>query len=178
MNLCRIEGCANAAGVPGSARGLCRAHYRRWQRYGDENEPVRRLRSYAGDTCSELGCEAEARINGLCLNDYAVARRRHDPEGQRRRNLAFRERHRANQEALMGRPRPDLCEMCGEPPIGRGKKSEAGICFDHDHTTGKPRGWLCDRCNKVLGLIRDDPALLERMADYLRFHAGVPAEAA
>lgn len=68
----------------------------------------------------------------------------------------------------MGRPRPERCELCNEPP-GPGY---AGICFDHDHATGKPRGWLCDRCNKVLGLVKDDPALLRSLAGYLEVHHG------
>ena len=32
---CSIEGCEGTAGEPGSARGWCRRHYRRWQRHGD-----------------------------------------------------------------------------------------------------------------------------------------------
>lgn len=32
---CSIDGCDGEAGVPGAARGWCRKHYTRWQRYGD-----------------------------------------------------------------------------------------------------------------------------------------------
>jgi hypothetical protein len=31
--------------------------------------------------------------------------------------------------------------------------------------------WLCDRCNKVLGLVRDDIGLLRAMVSYLEEHA-------
>lgn len=41
------------------------------------------------------------------------------------------------------------------------------ICLDHIHATGKFRGWLCDRCNRTLGLMKDDPALLRKMTDYI-----------
>ena len=42
----------------------------------------------------------------------------------------------AAQEVLVGRPRPDLCEVCKSP--------SRSVVFDHDHTTGKFRGWLCN----------------------------------
>lgn len=67
----------------------------------------------------------------------------------------------------MGRPRPECCELCGSQGYGRHGHKNAGICFDHDHATGKPRGWLCDRCNKVLGLVHDSVDLLTKMAEYL-----------
>jgi len=168
MPICLVPDCINEADLPGSARGLCRAHYRRWQRYGDEQEPSRRLQSYQGCECTEAGCHKPAVTNGLCVNHYAIIRRRNDPEGQKRRNLAFKERYRASQETAIGRPRPMVCELCGNPGYGvHGCKPAAGICFDHDHETGVPRGWLCDRCNKVLGLVRDSQDLLVKMAAYL-----------
>lgn len=39
---------------------------------------------------------------------------------------------------------------------------------DHDHTTGKIRGLLCNRCNRVLGLFRDNPDVIKRALDYVR----------
>jgi hypothetical protein len=43
--------------------------------------------------------------------------------------------------------------------------------IDHDHATGAVRDVLCQPCNSAIGLFRDDPALLERAALYLRTHA-------
>lgn len=39
---------------------------------------------------------------------------------------------------------------------------------DHCHATGKPRGVLCGSCNMALGLLKDNPEILERAASYLR----------
>lgn len=38
---------------------------------------------------------------------------------------------------------------------------------DHDHRTGLVRGLLCASCNKVLGMVRDDPNRLYRLTNYL-----------
>lgn len=177
---CAVQGCLNMAGVPGSAKGLCRAHYRRWQRYGTENEPLRRVVSWKGEKCADAGCDKPIMANGLCANHYAVQRRRNDPEGQRRRNQAFKERYRAKQEKLMGRPRPLYCELCNEHANSPFGHNFAGIVYDHDHATGLPRGWLCDRCNKVLGLVKDSAELLTKMANYLQGHGllGLPKRSA
>ncbi len=60
------------------------------------------------------------------------------------------------------RPRPMFCECCGNH--GAEKR---GIVFDHDHSTGLFRGWLCNRCNRVLGMCGDNPVLLRLLANYL-----------
>lgn len=56
-------------------------------------------------------------------------------------------------------PKPHLCELC---------RDGGKICLDHDHVTGKFRGWLCDRCNRAIGLLKDSPALVRRALEYLR----------
>ena len=38
---------------------------------------------------------------------------------------------------------------------------------DHCHTTGKVRGLLCAKCNKALGLFRDNVTIIRLAADYL-----------
>lgn len=40
-------------------------------------------------------------------------------------------------------------------------------CVDHCHTTNKVRGILCNPCNMSLGILKDSPATLRRLADYL-----------
>lgn len=38
---------------------------------------------------------------------------------------------------------------------------------DHCHESGVVRGLLCNRCNLVLGMVGDDPVVLEAMVGYL-----------
>lgn len=56
--------------------------------------------------------------------------------------------------------RPLLCEVCG----GRTKHS---LHLDHDHATGKFRGWLCHNCNSALGHVKDNVETLIKLAAYL-----------
>ena len=49
------------------------------------------------------------------------------------------------------RKMPDNCECCGRP---RGKKS---LCCDHIHGSDLFRGWICQACNKGIGMTIDDP---------------------
>lgn len=66
------------------------------------------------------------------------------------------------QERAAGRQRPLLCEVCGNPQ--KGKKV---LAFDHCHTHGHFRGWLCSLCNWALGNAKDNPDTLRKLADYL-----------
>jgi CRISPR/Cas system-associated protein Cas10 (large subunit of type III CRISPR-Cas system) len=54
------------------------------------------------------------------------------------------------------------CAICGNEQVGK------DLFIDHDHTTGKIRGLLCSTCNFAIGLLKDDPALCDTMATYLR----------
>ncbi len=62
-------------------------------------------------------------------------------------------------EELAGRKKTILCEVCGIA----GK-----ICFDHNHKTGKFRGWICSHCNFALGNVKDNPRILIALANYLK----------
>lgn len=66
-------------------------------------------------------------------------------------------------EKKAGRSKPEDCEVCG----AMGK-----ICYDHDHKSGQFRGWICWRCNIILGHARDSVDLMEKLSDYLKKHNG------
>lgn len=50
------------------------------------------------------------------------------------------------------------CAICREPDPP---------AIDHCHRTGRVRGLLCHKCNKGIGLLRDDPETLRIAASYL-----------
>lgn len=64
------------------------------------------------------------------------------------------------------RPMPLVCEICGRP----GQKGRAGdrvLHLDHNHVTGKFRGWLCFGCNTGLGKLGDNIEGLRQALAYL-----------
>jgi hypothetical protein len=91
------------------------------------------------------------------------------------RRLADPQRHLAKQRERYYGISPDdaealfeaqdrRCAICHtDTPNGRGTWH-----LDHDHRSGKVRGFLCQGCNNGLGFFRDDPLRLELAARYLR----------
>lgn len=57
----------------------------------------------------------------------------------------------------------DLCKKEVPPRVQRHK-----LHIDHDHRTGKIRGFLCNGCNTGLGKLGDDEAGLLRALEYIR----------
>jgi len=55
------------------------------------------------------------------------------------------------------------CNIC-KTPIKRGKKFH----IDHCHKTGVVRGALCNKCNVGIGLMQENPVVLQSAIDYLK----------
>lgn len=81
-------------------------------------------------------------------------------------NAKLRERNRAalGPAAKPTRPEPTHCEICR-------RTSKKALCLDHCHVTGLFRGWLCDLCNRGLGMLGDDLEGLKRAVTYLEWWA-------
>ena len=41
------------------------------------------------------------------------------------------------------------------------------LCVDHHHFTNEVRGLLCQRCNRAIGLLGDDPTVIRSAINYL-----------
>lgn len=61
------------------------------------------------------------------------------------------------------------CAICGATENSPGSKGKS-LAVDHDHTTGKVRGLLCDKCNRALGWLGEDHQRFIRAAEYLQKH--------
>jgi hypothetical protein len=53
-----------------------------------------------------------------------------------------------------------MCAICRSVEWDR-------LHVDHDHDTGVVRGLLCGKCNKAIGLLEDDPAVVRSAESYL-----------
>lgn len=169
MTKCSVVGCVGEAGLPGTARGLCRSHYKRFNRYGDAEVELRKVASWKGQQCWVRSCGRKITANGVCEMHYARVKRKQNRELLKTRSQAYLKRASDKRVALAGRPKPDACEVCTEP----GRR----IVFDHCHANGQFRGWICDRCNKTLGMVKDSPRLLIMLAEYLTTNGEAHVEA-
>ena len=59
------------------------------------------------------------------------------------------------------------CKACGV------KEGNRKLCIDHCHITGFFRGWLCQTCNRILGLSGDSEQRLLALAAFLKRANGV-----
>ncbi len=60
------------------------------------------------------------------------------------------------------------CDICGTKEFkGRSRKGY----IDHDHKTGKVRGFLCSHCNSGLGFFKDDVQLMKNAIAYIEKNA-------
>lgn len=57
-----------------------------------------------------------------------------------------------------------MCAVCSVPLERRGRNTHV----DHDHSSGFVRGLLCRRCNRALGLLKDEERVLQGAIRYLR----------
>jgi hypothetical protein len=61
----------------------------------------------------------------------------------------------------------DCCAICKRHKSEVTVKRKNHLCVDHNHSTGKIRGLLCDKCNRGIGLLCDDIDILKNAIEYL-----------
>lgn len=160
---CLVEAC----GRPARSRGMCEAHYARWRKTGDPGPAELRAQPfYEGMTekrCTACGetkpLEEFHRVSrpGRYVARCKTCRARETARHQRKRLYGLTDQ----QFQRMVLEQAGRCAICdGESPL----------CVDHDHSTGRVRKLICDPCNKALGMAREDPRVLRRMAEYIEAH--------
>ena len=117
---------------------------------------------YAKGKCRKCYLKAHYQANKKKYAAYYRANRERIRAYCKGRLEHARQRHRR----YMGlpeptRPSPQACELCGTIP------PRYALALDHDHRTGKFRGWLCRQCNGALALIGDTSAALKRALRYV-----------
>jgi len=73
-----------------------------------------------------------------------------------------------------------ICDKSADEVVGsrgfretvRNSKKKTPWHLDHDHSTGKFRGYLCNNCNVGLGMLQDCPVVLDKAIAYLNAHNG------
>jgi Recombination endonuclease VII len=90
------------------------------------------------------------------LAEHGEEKKRRDREGHLKRKYGVTQNmFEALVAAQLGN-----CAICGA-------NEDLSLHVDHDHTTKRVRGLLCGKCNKAIGLLNDDPALMLSAKGYL-----------
>lgn len=137
-----------------------RKNRERFRTYSPEQRAA--WREQAKERMTDKDREAQRKYNADRQRAYIRAKTPlMTEEEKRKRNAMTTEYARRKRARLAGRPKPETCEVCG-----RG----GNIVFEHSHTTGRFRGWTCDRCNVALAMVNDDIVVLEKLIVYLKAH--------
>lgn len=84
-------------------------------------------------------------------------------EGNRRSNIRWKYGITLEQRDEILASQDNRCAICrtDSPP------TVSGWHVDHCHSVGRVRGILCQHCNNMLGMAKDDPSILARAIEYL-----------
>lgn len=101
---------------------------------------------------------------GILEKKRAAAKTPESREQQRVYRASRRDIERAQQRRRLGIIDPPGHLGAGVCPICL---VDGALVLDHDHATGAIRGWLCDPCNRGLGILGDTREAIERLLRYL-----------
>ncbi len=165
MSQCTVDECLR----PLLARGLCEMHYGRWRR-GTGVGPAVLLRTPGDPDATEKACTSCGVVKPL-TDFYAEKRNANGRMSQCKACVGAKVKSsrllrkygltEADWQA-MAKAQRGRCGCCGEIP--------ASLVVDHCHRGGQVRALLCDRCNRLLGVVDDDQALLQKAIRFLRRH--------
>ena len=124
-------------------------------------------------SCKGCGLEKEASLfpkdhrskNGLNTRCKTCENSRRKRQGKSRGSHQLWTKLGMTQELYdtMLNEQQGVCAICGTLP-----NPDRALCVDHCHTTNKVRGLLCDKCNRILGQWKDDPATFSKAISYLQ----------
>lgn len=106
-------------------------------------------------------------LHSQCITCFSARVRLYQSRNRRKYAGYQHNQREKKRSANASRPRPDVCESCGQAETTVKSGGIQLLCFDHCHETGIFRGWLCNTCNTSLGLLRNDPTVIRSLANYL-----------
>lgn len=60
------------------------------------------------------------------------------------------------------------CAICSKPETAVYLGKLRSLSVDHNHTTGKVRGLLCQKCNTALGMLDENKNSIDNLISYLK----------
>ena len=111
-------------------------------------------------TCTKCGETKEINkgytMCKACKKAYDKARYNPEKEAHKKRRIKYGLSIEQYEQMLVDQNHQ--CYICND---------ETKLVVDHCHESGKVRGLLCNHCNTMLGLARDNPAILRLAAKYI-----------
>lgn len=131
----------------------------------DESEywPDRRRKNGLMARCKEC--------NKVQARKYRLSTPNYEKDKYQKYKTETRERHLKRKYGIslenyndMLKEQNNKCAICGDDESYQFKSV---FHVDHSHETGEVRGLLCRGCNHMLGVVRDDPQILQNAIKYL-----------
>lgn len=97
-----------------------------------------------------------------CTRIQEHAYRNRNPEKERLRRMWQKYGLTEQDYHAMVHAQDGRCAIC--------QADDEQLVVDHCHGTGLVRGLLCTPCNSAIGMLRDDPAAIQRAKEYVEFH--------
>lgn len=150
--------------------GACRACLRVYQqKYYAENREKIRERNARPEVRERQ--RARARRPDVREKSRETTRAwRHSDEGRAWLRAYSRMRHcgglTPEEQHALYESQKGLCASCGDK-LRPGRQTH----LDHDHATGKARGYLCRCCNIAIAHLKDSPLRARKLAAYLEKHS-------
>jgi len=126
---------------------------------------VKALSEFSPDKSRKNGVSAWCRS---CRGSYKRLYDLKHPNSRKASNLRIKYGITLEEYEVMFKAQGGVCAVCGQSETTRYRGTLRSLAVDHNHVTGRVRGLLCGNCNKALGLLKDNPVIIEGLANYTR----------
>lgn len=108
------------------------------------------------------------------VNAEKRVERRTNPSKYKEQNLQYCYGISLQEYERMHAAQNGKCAICNQPEVTKTKDGKVrALAVDHCHETGEVRALLCGKCNKGIGLLKDDFEVILSAAKYIHAHKGI-----
>lgn len=134
-------------------------------------------RYFTGKPCFKGHIEERYVVSRQCVECQRIRTLeygRKEETKEKAKNKRLQKHYGVALESLKG---ATSCEICSVALVIGGTGSDS-VCVDHNHRTNETRGFLCNNCNRALGLFKDDSNIVAKAKTYLDKYAAkmIPQE--